>query len=535
MHIHPPTRIELPAPAAGRPPRGSGAMRRNGRIVVACCALGALMAACSPERSDAPPAGMALGLAAAPAAATVPATTGAAAPDFTALVRQVGPAVVNVTTSSRAPSLASGRPQWPGRPPGPMPDDPLFEFFRRMLPPEAFGPGGPGERGERQFRRQGIGSGFIIEAEGYVLTNAHVVADADEVLVRLADSKRSYKAKVVGSDRQTDIALLKVEARGLPVVTLGDSQQLQAGEWVAAIGSPFGFANTITAGIVSATQRSLPDETYVPFIQTDVAVNPGNSGGPLLNLRGQVVGINSQIYSRTGGYMGVSFAIPIGMAMDVARQLREHGRVTRGRLGVGIQEVSEDLARSFGLDSARGALITSVEPGSPAQRAGLQVGDIVTGFNGEAVGGLEELPRKVARTAPGTRASLEVWREGASRTLSVTVGEQQAAGGGRQAPGGAGPQAPASNRLGLALAELPAPRRRELGIDFGLVVQGVQGVNADAPLQRGDVSVAINRQRFSSLAEFNRLVAGLPAGGSVALLVRRGEASLYVPLQVGPA
>jgi serine protease Do len=442
-------------------------------------------------------------------------------PDFTVLVRQVGPAVVNVTTSS-TPSRAAALPSMPGQGPG----DPLFEFFRRFLPPD---------EGGREFRRQGLGSGFVIDAEGYVLTNAHVVAEADEVLVRLADSKRAYKAKVVGTDRQTDIALLKVEARGLPVAPLGDSQQLQPGQWVAAIGSPFGFANTITAGIVSATQRSLPNETYVPFIQTDVAVNPGNSGGPLLNLQGQVVGINSQIYSRTGGYMGVSFAIPIAMAMDVARQLRERGHVTRGRLGVGIQEVSEDLARSFGLSEARGALITSVERGSPAQRAGLLVGDIVTSFNGEAIGSLEQLPRRVAQTPPGTEVKLEVWREGASRTLTLTMGEQRDTAREPPPPEGAGPQAPGSGRLGLAVSELPPAGRRALGVDYGLVVQRVQGPNAEAPLQQGDVIVAINGRRFSSLEEFNRQVAELAQGGRVALLVRRGDASLYVPMEVGPA
>jgi serine protease Do len=442
-------------------------------------------------------------------------------PDFTALVRQVGPAVVNVTTSS-TPSRAAALPSMPGQGPG----DPLFEFFRRFLPPD---------EGGREFRRQGLGSGFVIDAEGYVLTNAHVVADADEVLVRLADSKRAYKAKVVGTDRHTDIALLKVEARGLPVAPLGDSQQLQPGQWVAAIGSPFGFANTITAGIVSATQRSLPNETYVPFIQTDVAVNPGNSGGPLLNLQGQVVGINSQIYSRTGGYMGVSFAIPIAMAMDVARQLRESGHVTRGRLGVGIQEVSEDLARSFGLSEARGALITSVERGSPAQRAGLQVGDIVTSFNGEAIASLEQLPRRVAQTSPGTEVKLEVWREGASRTLTLTMGEQRDTAREQTPTEGAGPQAPGSGRLGLAVSELPPAGRRALGVDYGLVVQRVRGPNAEAPLQQGDVIVAINGRRFSSLEEFNRQVAELPQGGRVALLVRRGDATLYVPMEVGPA
>jgi serine protease Do len=479
------------------------------------------LAACSPSTPEpprtgaaGPPATAGAGPAradgAASAAAAVPGR--GAPPDFTALVEKVGPAVVNVTTS-RTASAASTRPFPPG--------DPLFEFFRRYMPPDG---------GEREFRSRGMGSGFVIDAQGHILTNAHVVEGADEVMVRLADSKGEFKARVVGADRQTDVALLKVETSGLPVAPLGNSAALRAGEWVAAIGSPFGFANTITAGIVSATERSLPNETYVPFIQTDVAVNPGNSGGPLLNLNGEVVGINSQIYSRTGGYMGLSFAIPIGVAMGIADQLRTEGRVTRGRLGVGIQDVSRELAQSFGLAEARGALVTNVEPGSPAQRAGVAVGDIITRFDGTEVESATRLPRIVAEAKPGSEVTLEVWRAGESRRLTATVGQSTPDAGQRASPAST-PGQPAG-RLGLAVTELPPAGRRALGVDYGLVIESVSAPNEDAALQRGDVIVAVNNQRFGTLEEFNRHVDAARPGGSVALLVRRGEASLYVPVEV---
>ena len=481
------------------------------RVLIALCASAAL-AGCGPSAAPPPASDTAPRDPAAPVA-----SIGVAAPDFTALVEKVGPAVVNVTTSRTVIAV-------PRLPPGTP--DALLDFFRRFAPPED---------GGREFRSRGIGSGFIIEAQGYVLTNAHVVEDADEVMVRLAGDKSEYKARVVGSDRQTDVALLKVDAKGLPVVTLGDSGKLKAGAWVAAIGSPFGLANTITAGIVSATERSLADETFVPFIQTDVAVNPGNSGGPLLNANGEVVGINSQIYSRTGGYMGLSFAIPIAVAMDVAGQLRTQGKVTRGRLGVEIQEVSEPLARSFGLDSARGALVTSVQPDSPARRAGLATGDIIVRIDGREVAEAAELPRLVAQAKPGSEVPVEVWRDGRSHALTVTIGQaptQQAA---RPAASPARrSQAAQGGRLGLQVSELPPEGRRALGIDYGLVVEGVAGPNAEAPLQRGDVIVALNNQRFSSLADFNRRLDALPPGATVAALVRRGDMGLYVPLAVGP-
>ena len=441
-------------------------------------------------------------------------------PDFTALVKQQGPAVVNIITTRRASAARGGGPGAQG----PLPDeDPFYEFFRRFIPdmPERGAPG-PG---------QGVGSGFIISEDGYILTNAHVVTGADEVTVRLADAKREFRAKVIGTDERTDIAVLKVDANGLPTMPLGDSSKLEPGQWVAAIGSPFGFANTVTAGIVSATERSLPAETYVPFIQTDVAVNPGNSGGPLLNLAGEAVGINSMIYSQTGGYMGVSFAIPIEVAMDITKQLREHGKVTRGRLGIGIQPVTSELAKSFGLESTDGVAVVNVEPGSAADKAGLQVGDIILSYNGKQIDGVNQLPRLVAGTKPGTQAKLELWRKGKREQLTATIGEfaPQAT-----APAGATRPEGAKSSLGLSVRELPAAERKELGIEYGLeVVDIAEGPAARTPIQPGDVIVAVGQDRFSSFEEFNKLVAQRKKGESVALLVRRGEGALYVPIEVG--
>ena len=433
-------------------------------------------------------------------------------PDFTVLVERQGPAVVNVVTTRR---VRGGM--------GDFPDDPLFEFFRRFIPrPPDSGP---------ESQAQGLGSGFIIGADGYILTNAHVVAESDDVTVRLADA-REFKAKIIGADARTDVAVLKVEASALPTVTRGCSEQLKVGEWVAAIGSPFGFLNTITAGIVSAKGRSLPDESFVPFIQTDVAVNPGNSGGPLLNLRGEVVGINSAIYSRTGGYMGVSFAIPIEVAMDVAKQLRETGKVTRGRLGVQIQALTPELAKSFKLDNTNGVLVAAVEPNSPAEKAGLQVGDVILGFNGTQVKSANELPRIVSAAKPGTAVTLDVWRNGTKREISATLGEFQSekTAAQQQSPSAAKP----TNTLGLTVRELAPAQRKALGVDYGLVIEGVQGAAQAAKLQRGDVILAVNNTSFKSIDEFNKIVQQQPAGSIVALLVRRGDAAVYVPLRIGP-
>jgi len=438
-------------------------------------------------------------------------------PDFTDLMKKQGPAVVNVTATrkgAQAPNASAGSNRQKG-----AQEDPMLEFFRRFIPD-------PNERDARQ----GLASGFIISEDGYILTNAHVVDGFDDVSVRLADAKREFKAKVVGFDKRTDVALLKVEAKGLPVAKLGNSKALQPGEWVAAIGSPFGFANTITAGIVSATERSLPDEVYVPFIQTDVAVNPGNSGGPLLNLDGEVVGVNSMIYSGTGGYMGVSFAIPIEVAMDVSKQLQAQGKVVRGRIGIAIQPLTKELAKSFKLDAANGAVVVGVDPGGPAAKAGVKLGDVVLDWNGKAIEDPNELPRIVAATKPGADAKLRVWRDGKAETLQIHVGEVQP-----EASKTSKESTPKMkpNRLGLAVRELPAEERKALGVDFALVVLEVARPNAAMPILPGDVIVAVNQRPFKSIEEFNKLIAEAQKGQTLALLVRRGEAALYVPVEAG--
>jgi len=434
-------------------------------------------------------------------------------PDFTALMRQQGPAVVNVITK-REPARTARAPQEKQ-----APDDPLQEFFRRFMPDSPERAPGPG---------QGLGSGFIISQDGYVLTNAHVVAGDGEVTVRLADAKREFKAKVIGADERTDVALLKIDATGLPTVKLGKSASLQPGEWVAAIGSPFGFENTITAGIVSATGRSLPAETYVPFIQTDVAVNPGNSGGPLINLAGEVVGMNSMIYSQTGGYMGVSFAIPIEVALDVSKQLRAEGKVTRGRLGVRIQPMTKELAQSFKLQEPDGARIATVEPGSPADKAGLKPGDVVLAYNGQEIDDPNKLPRLVAATQPGQSATLKIWRGGKAEEVKFTAAELVAE---TRAAKPARDKAIKPNRLGLVVSELPPAQRRALGIEYGLVVESAEA--GRSPLRPGDVIVGVGRESFRSVEDFDRLLGEQKQGDTVALLVRRGEATVYVPVEVG--
>jgi serine protease Do len=413
--------------------------------------LAVCLAACGDSSTAQAPA--APGNAAPQASASQGATRPQSLPDFTALVKKQGPSVVNVLVAGSA-SQRGAAAQGPQL----SPDDPLFEFFRRFMPEMPEGAPPPGER-------MGVGSGFIISEDGYILTNAHVVADAKEVTVRLADAKREFKAKVVGADERTDVAVLKVDAKGLPVAKIGKSSTVQPGEWVAAIGSPFGFSNTITAGIVSATERSLPAETYVPFIQTDVAVNPGNSGGPLLNLDGEVIGINSMIYSRTGGYMGVSFAIPIETALEVSRQLRETGKVTRGRLGVMIQPLTKELAQSFKLDTTDGVVVANVEANSPAAKAGLQAGDVILSYNGKALSDANNLPRLVGTTHPGEQAKLEIVRDGKRQTLTATIAEApaktaSAAGSSPRSKEGAVP-----SRLGLSVRELTPQEREKVGVE----------------------------------------------------------------------
>ena len=448
----------------------------------------------------------------------VPLQLAAQLPDFTDLVEKFGPAVVNISTTSTARSpVASQMPNVPE-------DDPFYEFFRRFVPQ----PGQP-----REFQSQSLGSGFILSADGYVLTNAHVVEAADEITVKLTD-KRELKARVIGSDRRTDIALLKIEATGLPAVRVGDPNRLKVGEWVVAIGSPFGFENSVTAGIVSAKGRSLPQENFVPYIQTDVAVNPGNSGGPLFNLRGEVVGINSQIYSRTGGFMGLSFAIPIDVANDVVQQLKATGRVIRGRIGVVIQPITKELADSFGLPKAQGALVSSVEKGGPAATAGVEPGDVILRFDGKPISASEDLPRVVGGTKPGSRVTMQVWRSKASRDVQVTVAElpddRTKASPRRGVPGK--PPAATPGVLGMSLIELNDAQRKELKIEGGVLVENAQGAAARAGIRRGDVIVGVNNQDVKSVDHFRELMGQVEKGRIVALLVRRGANSLYVPFRI---
>ena len=451
----------------------------------------------------------------------VPMAAATQLPDFTALVERQGAAVVNISTRQ----ARAERPQMPQPFPGIDESDPMFDFFRRFIPKRPEFPGADPDN-------PSLGSGFIISADGYILTNAHVVEEAEEILVRLAD-KREYPAQVIGADVRSDVALIKIEASGLPAVTLGDPDKLKVGEWVLAIGSPFGFEQSVTAGIVSAKGRALPDESFVSFIQTDVAINPGNSGGPLFNLKGEVVGVNSQIYSRTGGYMGLSFAIPIDLAMGVQEQLRSKGRVQRGRIGVAIQEVTRQLADSFGLPRAAGAIVSSVELDGPAARAGVLQGDVILRFGGREVDASSDLPRIVAAVEPGSLVAVDVFRGGAPMSVQVTVGEWQDP---KEAPVAGAPTRllPAPNRLGLVLT-LPTPaQRRERGIDAGLIVERAQGAAARAEIRPGDLVLALvigGRQlTLSSTAEFNRLVGGVQPGQQVTLLVRRGDASSYVSL-----
>jgi serine protease Do len=444
-------------------------------------------------------------------------------PDFVKLVEEQGAAVVNISTTQAVRTPTAAVPQIPG-----LDDEEVQEFFRRFIPRQQPGPQ-PGPRAESRS----LGSGFIISPDGYILTNAHVIDAADEITVKLTD-KREYKAKAIGADKRTDVALIKIEPGApLPIVKFAaDPNKLKVGEWVVAIGSPFGFENTVTAGIVSAKGRSLPQENFVPFIQTDVAINPGNSGGPLFNMRGEVVGMNSQIYSRTGGYMGLAFAIPIDVALDIQKQLRDKGRVSRGRIGVVIQEVNRDLATSFGLDRPRGALVNSVEKGSPADKAGVEATDIIVKFDGKTVENSSDLPRIVGSTRPGAKADLEVWRKGAARTLSLTVGELQedrvAMRDTQRAPK---PAEVAANRLGIVVSELSAKQKEDLKLAGGLVVTDVKP-EARADVRRGDVLLTLvhkgQQTELKSVDQLNRLLAGLDKSAVITLQVRRGDAMAFV-------
>jgi len=445
-------------------------------------------------------------------------------PDFTELYERQSPAVVSIDVTQKARR---------GRFPEIAEDDPFYEFFRRFgqIPRPRGAP-------EREPEAQSVGSGFLISTDGYLITNAHVVDGADEVKVNLAD-KREFKAKVVGADKRTDIALLKIEAKDLPKVSIGDPEKLKVGEWVVAIGKPFGLENTMTAGIVSAKGRDLPQENLVPFIQTDVAINPGNSGGPLFNLKGEVVGINSLIFSRSGGYMGLAFAIPIDVAMSTVNQLKDKGKVTRGRIGVQIQEVTKDVADAFGLPRPAGALVNSVEKGGPADKAGVESDDIIVKVDGRDVRSSNELPRIITMVKPGTKVTLGIWRKGALREIAVTVAEMPEETASAQPRRGAVPKDKAKpNKMGLALADLTDEQKKELDLKAGVLVEDVApGVRGN--VQPGDVIVAIiNRGTTTearSAEQVNAALGKLDKGASVALRLRRGEQQFIATIRLNSA
>ena len=440
-----------------------------------------------------------------------------ALPDFTTLVEQASPAVVNISTKQKLPDRKYAA--------GQMPDieglPPMFrEFFERNMPQQPRSP-----RGDRQREAQSLGSGFIISSDGYVLTNNHVVADADEIIVRLSD-RSELQAKLVGTDPRTDVALLKVEGKNLPTVKLGDSEKLKVGEWVLAIGSPFGFDHSVTKGIVSAKGRTLPNDTYVPFIQTDVAINPGNSGGPLFNMNGEVVGINSQIFTRSGGFMGLSFAIPIDVAIDVSNQLKKDGKVSRGWLGVVIQEVNKDLAESFGLDKPAGALVAQVLEEGPAAKGGLQVGDVILTMNGQPIVMSADLPHLVGSLKDGAKAKLDIIRNGKRQSLDITVGALPEDDADITASANGGVER-SSNRLGVSVADLTAEQKKTLELKGGVVIKEVQdGPAAMIGLRPGDVISHLNNQAILSAKQFTEIAKELPKNRSVSMRVlRQGRAS----------
>jgi len=427
-------------------------------------------------------------------------------PNFASIAASQGAAVVNISVTGTVKTAGI---------PGMDPNDPMFELFRRFQP----------NLPQTETPMSGLGSGFIVKPDGVILTNAHVVDKADVVTVRLSD-KREFQAKVIGVDALTDVAVLKIDAKDLPTVHIGSTKNSNVGDWVVAIGSPFGFDNTVTAGIISAKSRALPDEGYVPFLQTDVAINPGNSGGPLFNLNGEVIGINSQIYSRSGGYQGLSFAIPIDVAMGVEQQLLETGKVSRGRLGIGVQSINQDLASSFGLSSPNGALVSNVEKNGPADQAGLEPGDVIVKFNGQSIDRSSDLPPMVASVKPGSTVSIEVWRSKQLKKLTVRIDEMQTA--------QAGPVAvPDSQqpKLGVSVRPLNAQELSQTQLKQGLLVEKVsKGPAAMAGIQAGDVILAVNGDQVKSVSQLQDKLS--QHAKNVALLVMRGENKIYVPVKI---
>lgn len=443
-------------------------------------------------------------------------------PDFSDLVERVGPAVVNIRTTQKVSQNAQqGFPGFQGL----DPSDPFYEFFKRLLPPNQMPPA-PKNKGSEKEVPSGVGSGFLIDSDGYVLTNHHVVTGADSIIVTFPD-RREFKAKVIGSDQRTDVALVKIEGKGFPSLKIGDLAKTKVGQWAVAIGSPFGLENSVTAGIISAKGRDTGE--YLPFIQTDVAVNPGNSGGPLLNLEGEVIGINSQIYSRTGGFMGISFAIPIDEAMRVVKQLRETGKVSRGKIGVSIGDVDREVAKALGLNNAQGALVGAVSKDSPADKAGVLAGDIILGFAGKKVEKASDLPRIVGDTKPGSRVNMLLWRKGAEKTVQITVAEFEIESAKLGAPTDKTKPVDA-DKLGLVVADLTPDERKALGVQVGVVVRSATGVAAASGIQVGDVILQAGRSDIASAKQFSDLVKGVSKGQNLPVLVRRMENSFFVVL-----
>ncbi|OLL29751.1 peptidase [Burkholderia sp. SRS-W-2-2016] len=470
------------------------------------------------------------------AAALMPAEAAAKTgiPDFSGLVETYGPAVVNISAKHVVKETAlrgNNRGNLNGNQLPIDPNDPFFQFYKRFfggVPGMQGGGGGDGGGDAPDQPSASLGSGFIISNDGYILTNAHVVDGANVVTVKLTD-KREFKAKVVGADKQSDVAVLKIDASNLPSVKIGDPRQSKVGQWVVAIGSPYGFDNTVTSGIISAKSRSLPHENYTPFIQTDVPVNPGNSGGPLFNLQGEVIGINSMIYSQTGGFQGLSFAIPINEAIKVKDDLVKTGHVSRGRLGVAVQGLNQTLANSFGLQKPQGALVSSVDAGGPAAKAGLQPGDVIVAVNGDEVSDSTDLPAKIAGIAPGSSATLKVWRDKANKDIKVTIGsfsDAKVASADK-----ADQQTQLQGRLGVAVRALTPDEKSSASVSHGLLVQQAGGAAATAGIRPGDVILAVNGRSITNVDQLKQMISG--AGNSIALLIQRDNAQIFVPVDLG--
>lgn len=444
-------------------------------------------------------------------ASTVQSKPASSVPNFSEIVSQQGPAVVNISVTG---TIKTGFPISNGMPEM-SPDDPFYEFFHRFQPniPE----------GNSQMKA--LGSGFIVKSDGVILTNAHVVSEADEVTVKLTD-KREFKAKVVGLDKTTDVAILKIDARNLPTVKIGNPKNARVGEWVLAIGAPFGFENSVTAGIVSAKSRALPDEGYVPFLQTDVAINPGNSGGPLFNLNGEVIGINSQIYSKSGGSEGLSFAIPIDLAMNIEKQILENGKVSRGQLGLTIQPVTQDLATSFGLEKPNGALVSEVKKDSPADKAGIEPGDVILKFNGKPLERSEDLPPLVADTSPGTKAQLEVWHNKKAKLAIVNVGEMKTASTSML-------HSPLTkSKLGLIVRPLNDEEKQAANTSDGLMVEDItDGPALRAGISQGDIILSAAGEKVDSALQLSNLVN--KSQGQIALLIMHEDRKIFIPVKIG--